>query len=483
MRSILISGIPTAVEGFVPESFSADDSFRLKKLISWEYDSTQKKYLVKRKLPHRVGRVVVKNVVYSVVPDMSALDFTTFFLYSLGVRLDRFAANQSSQIAAAYGNDYPDFRTLAATLLVLTAEEIAGSFLAKGYVRKAERLNTIRGRIDWKELSRPGPRSGIPCTFSEISLDNLLNRVVCAGLRAVQDVPILPMFRRRLSEQVFTWSSIATIKNIKLSELQLAEKSVNKLTEKYRGIIGLCRMVMFGYGPEDFFNTGNSNFQCLEFDLAMIYERFVLRIIEQRIAGSCLSVEAQVRERLGLRNGYGQTYHETRPDFLVKFGGFPVAVMDAKFKPRYVSQEGTFARRNKVSEADVYQLLFYAQRASQLAHGASIPAFIISPRIDKYSVVPAPSLRQINWVHDGKAEVSIDVIDIDFGRTIEAIRCQTGLPRDGLAIACESLLARHSSSGRAFEGAPAVVSRPLELHTPAAPNHSIALATLSHPAH
>lgn len=483
MRSILISGIPTAVEGFVPESFSADDSLRLKKLISWEYDSAQKKYLVQRKLPHRVGRVVVKNIVYSVVPDMSALDFTTFFLYSLGVRLDRFAANHSSQIATAYGNDYPDFRTLAATLLVLTAEEIAGSFLAKGYVRKAERLNTIRGRIDWKERNRPGPRSDIPCIFSEISLDNLLNRIVCAGLRAVKDVPILPIFRRRLNEQVFTWSSIATSKHIRLSDLQLAEKSVNKLTEKYRGIIGLCRMVMFGYGPEDFFNAGNSNFQCLEFDLAMIYERFVLRIIEQRIAGSCLSVEAQVRERLGLRNGYGQTYHETRPDFLVKCDGFPVAVMDAKFKPRYVSQEGTFARRNKVSEADVYQLLFYAQRASQLAHGASIPAFIVSPRIDNYSVVPDKPLRQINWVHDGRTEVSIDVIDIDFGRTIEAIRSQTELPHDGLAIACESLLARHSSTGRAYEGPPTVASKPVEPHTPAAPNHSTGLARLTQPTH
>lgn len=449
MRSILVSGIPTAVDGFTPERLSPDEALRLKRLVSWEYDSAQKKYLLQRKLPHKVGRVVARNVVYSVVPDMSALDFTTFFLYSLGVRLDRFAANQSSQIAAAYGNDHPDFRTLAATLLVLTAEEIAGSFLAKGYVRKAERLNTIRGRIDWRELNRPGPRSDIPCIFSEISLDNLLNRVVCAGLRAVQDVPILPIFRRRLNEQVFTWSSIATTQHIKLSDLQLAEKSVNKLTEKYRGIIGLCRMVMFGYGPDDFFNAGSSNFQCLEFDLAMIYERFVLRLIEQRLDGSRISVEPQVRERLGLRNGYGQTYHETRPDFLLKCDGFPVAVMDAKFKPRYVSQEGTFARSNKVSEADVYQLLFYAQRASQLAHGTPIPAFIVSPRIDKSSVVPDSPQRQINWVHDGKTEVSIDVIDIDFGRTIEAIRSQTELPCDGLAIACESILTRHSLSRRA----------------------------------
>lgn len=481
MRSILITGIPTAVDGFIPESFSPDEALRLKKLISWEYDSVQKSYLLKRKLPHKVGRVVAKNVVYSIVPDMSALDFTTFFLYSLGVRLDRFMANNSSQITAAYGNDHPDFRTLAATLLVLTAEEIAGGFLAKGYVRKAERLNTIRGRIDWRELYRPGPRSDIPCIFSEISLDNLLNRVVCAGLRAVQDVPILPIFRRRLNEQVFTWSSIATSQHIKLSDLQLAEKSVNKLTEKYRGVISLCRMVMFGYGPEDFFNAGSSNFQCLEFDLAMIYERFVLRLIEQRITRSCLSVEPQVRERLGLRNGYGQTYHETRPDFLVKCNGFPVAVMDAKFKPHYVSQEGTFSRRNKVSEADVYQLLFYAQRASQLAHGTSIPAFIVSPRIDKSSIVPESPLRQINWVHDGKAEVSIDVIDIDFGRTIDAIRSQTELPRDGLAIACETLVARYTSSRPASEGSTAVSSKTPEPHTAAVPNHFIASTILSQP--
>lgn len=463
MRSILISGVPTPVEGFSPENFSHDEASRLRRLISWEYDSTQKSYLLQRKFPHKVGRVVAKNVVYSVVPDMSALDFTTFFLYSLGVRLDRFAANHSSQIAAAYGNDHPDFRTLAATLLVLTAEEIAGGFLAKGYVRKTERLTTIRGRIDWRELNRPGPRSDIPCIFSEMSLDNLLNRVVCAGLRASQDVPILPIFRRRLNEQLFTWSAIATSQHIRLSDLQLAEKSINKLTEKYRGIIGLCRMVMFGYGPDDFFNAGTSNFQCLEFDLAMMFERFVLRLLEQRFAGLGLSVEPQVRERLGLRNGYGQTYHETRPDFLVKYDGFPIAVMDAKFKPRYVTQEGSFVRGNKVSEADVYQLLFYAQRTSQLANGASIPAYIVSPRFDKSSVVPEGPLRQINWVHDGRPEVSIEVIDIDFTKTIDAIRSQAELPHDGLAIACDSLIVRHSLSLRASEPATAL---PSETHSP-----------------
>lgn len=445
MRSVFINGNPTYIEGFKPEDFTSEETSRAKRLISWEYDSTQKCYLVHRRFPHKVGRVVAKNIVYSVVPDMSGHDFTVFFLYSLGIRLEKFTANHSSSIAIAYGNSHPDFRTLAATLLVLTAEEIAGNFLAKGYVQKRENLLTIRGRIDWREMNRPKKRVGLPCVFSEISLDNLLNRIVGAGLRAVQDVPIHSIFRRRLSEQIFTWSSIATQQHIKLTDLQLAEKSINRLTESYRSIIGLCRMVMFGYGTDDFFGSGDSDFQCIEFDLARIFERFVLRLIQEHLAGSTISVEAQVRERLGLRNGHGETYHETRPDFLIKHNGLPVAVIDAKFKPRYVSQkEGSFSKSNKVSEADVYQLLFYAQRASQLARGAKIPAFIVSPRIDKSSTLPEQLSRKINWVHDGTIEASIDVIDIDFAATIDAIRSREPVPNDGLAAVCKALVSEHS---------------------------------------
>lgn len=445
MRTIIVGESAVACESFDPEKFSSEEVLRLRRLVVWEYDYSKKTYLLSRRFPHKVGRVVVRNVVYSIVPDMPAQDFTTFFLYSLGVRLDKFITHHSSTVAAAYGNAHPDFRTLAATLLILNAEEIAGSFLAKGYVTKKEQLYTVRGRIDWNQFSRPGKRASVPCIFSEISLDNLLNRVVLAGLRSVQDVAVLPVFRRRLNEQLFTWSSIASTKHVTLSDLQTAEKSLNRLTEKYGSIIGLCRMVMFGYGPDDFFNSGSSDFQCLEFDLAMIFERFVLRLIRQRFDGSLLVVESQVRERHGLRDGYGHTYHETRPDFLVKHNGVPIAVLDAKFKPRYVSQyEEKFSKKHKVSEADVYQLLFYAQRARQLAGGAKVQAFIVSPRIDKNSTLPDYLARRINWVHDGKSEASIDVVDIDIPATVQAIRSQSELPYDGLAIACETLLEEHS---------------------------------------
>lgn len=441
MRSIFIKNNPIYLDDFSPEKFTPEEVSRLKKLVSWDYDNVKKQYQLTRRFPHKVGRVVVKNIVYVVTPDMSSHDFTVFFLYSLGIRLERFTTNFASSLATAYGNSHPDFRTLAATLLVLIAEDIAGSSLAKGYVRKRENLPTVRGRIDWREMNRPGYRVAIPCVFSEMSVDNLLNRVVGAGLRAVQNVPIHPMFQSRLSEQVFTWNSIAAYQHIKLSDLQLAEKSINRLTEKYRSIIGLCRMVMFGYGPDDFFGSGETDFQCLEFDLAMIFERFALRLIQERLTGSTISVEAQVRERDGLRNGNGQTYHETRPDFLIKRHGVPLAVIDAKYKPRYVSQEDSgFKKTNKVSEADVYQLLFYAQRASQLAGGAKVPAFIVCPRIDQSLVLPPQPLRKINWMHDGRTEASIEVIDIDFLATINAIKSGTPMPDDGLATVCKALV-------------------------------------------
>ena len=446
MRTVIIGQDPIPVPNFDPNALSVEECKRLKRLLEWEYNSSEKTYFLTRRYAHKVGRVVLKNLVFSIVPDMAAHDFTIFFLYSLGVRLERFSAHQSSAITAAYGDSHQDFRTLAATLLILTAEDLAAGYLAKGYITKRERINTVRGRIDWNEFSRPGRRTGVPCIFSEISLDNLLNRIIVAGLYAVKDVPVLPAYRRRLNEQLFTWSSIAAFQHIQLSDLQLAEKSLNRLTGKYQSIIGLCRMVMFGYSPNDFFSDGESDFQCIEFDLARIFERFVLRLIQQHLEGTPLSVESQVRERDGLRDGYGNTYHETRPDFVITFDSVPIAVLDAKFKPRYVSQkDNRFLTKNKVSEADVYQLLFYAQRASQLAGGSKVPAFIVSPYVDSKATVPNSFVRKINWVHDGKLDVTIDVVDINMPATIAAIKCQGNLPEDGLASVCHALLQQHSA--------------------------------------
>ena len=440
MRTIIIQGKGVPVDFFDPALLSNEEQIRLLRLVSWKYDGDQFCYVLFRRAPHKVGRVRIRNVVFSVVPDMAASDFTSFFLYSLGVRIERFSNSQSSEIALAFGNKHADFEVLAATLLINTCEDLARNYLAKSYVTKKERVNTIRGRIDWSKYLSPQNKIGVPCIFSEISLDNVINQVVLAGLCAAQRIELNAQVKRRLNELVFIWSSITTRQHVNIEMLQLAEKSLNRLTERYRTALGLCRMIMFGYGPDDFFQGRSTDFQCIEFDLSVIFERFVLRLIKQRLSNTGLSVQYQITERNVLRNGVGQTYHATRPDFFILNSGVPVAILDAKYKPRYVSHgaEG-FGPKNKVVEADVYQMLFYAQRARQLASGKDVQAFIVAPLVDPELEIPSAFQRQIHWVHQGESEVTINVVEVDLLATIGAIREFTPFPEDGLAKACAAI--------------------------------------------
>lgn len=425
------------VNWFDPAALTAEQASRLKRLVKWDYDSRIGSYVLSRRAPHKVGVFRVRDITFSVVPDMSARDFTSFFLYSIGGNIERFANNETGKIDLVFGNARDDFEVLVATLLIIRCEELARSFLAKGYRVKKERLTAIRGRIDWLETFSPVRKQGVPCIYSELSVDNPLNRAIRAGLHAAQRVSLSSDLQRRLNELLFTWSLIAAREHINVSGLDTAEKTISRLTEPYRIPIALCRMLMFGYGPENVFMGQATDFQCLEFDLAAMFERFVLRLLTARLRGSGLSVRYQQPERKGLTSGSGKTYRSTRPDFFLMDQGLPIAVLDAKYKPRYVTlEDGEFRDRNKVSEDDLYQILFYAQRAGQLGHGSPVPAFIVAPKLDRSSLLPEEALRRIVWSHQGETTVEIKVVEVDMVATLEALRASQPLPSDGLATLC-----------------------------------------------
>jgi len=221
----------------------------------------------------------------------------------------------------------------------------------------------------------------------------------------------------------------------------MADRSINRLTEGYKLVMGLCRMIMFGYAPENLLGGNGADLQCLEFDLAIIFERFILRLLKERLNGSLVSVEYQNYQRDALVNGAGQSYQSTRPDFLLTISGLPITVLDAKFKPRYVSLEmgKKFSKDNKISEDDMYQMLFYVQRARHAAGSMEPQGVIVAPRLDNATAIPAKLDRTIQWLHPGDASVCIKVLYVDLLRTVQAICNDAPFPNDDLSLLCDDL--------------------------------------------
>jgi hypothetical protein len=73
-----------------------------------------------------------------------------------------------------------------------------------------------------------------------------------------------------------------------------------------------------------------------------------------------------------------------QPDLIVYRDGLPIAVIDAKFKPRYGDGDGAepVPMRNRVESADLYQVFFYEARLRRAFDlQAPIPALILAPQI------------------------------------------------------------------------------------------------------
>ncbi|WP_250489887.1 McrC family protein [Caballeronia sp. INML2] len=459
MKTVIIDGEGRAIPEFDPTTLSEKDDARLRRLIEWRFKPNLACYWVKRRVPHKVGRVRVGNTVYSVVPDMSARDFTVFFLFSLGISLKKFAHQSSSPVSLALGDAHVDFDVLVATLMAVATEDLAQGYLARHYETKREVVPGIRGSIDWPRFFTQPFSGGAPCVFAELSLDNRLNRVVLAGLEASQKLNIDISLRQRLSKLEFVWSSICRKQFVRLQDLELAGKSINRLTEGYRLVLGLCRMIMFGYVPEDLLGGRSADLQCLEFDMSVIFERFSLRLLTESLSDLSIGVEYQYTARDALLDGTGRTYQVIRPDFFLMDKSMPIAVVDAKFKPRYVSVEphSRFSGDNKLAESDIYQTLFYVQRARQIAAGAHVDAIILAPKIDALATLPSELDRTVRWVHPSSPEITIKVLHVDLTATLAAIHADGPMPADGIAFIKEMIRARRQmySKTQASHGATA----------------------------
>lgn len=452
-NSIRIDGVGSPLRWFDPTSLTDAERAQLRRLIDWKYSGADGCYWVKRKAPHKIGRVICGRRVLSVVPDMSTQDFTTLFLYSLGADVTRFVDRKSSSIALSTEDKEFDYSHLLAALMATACEGILATYVAKSYERRTERLTTLRGRVDWLRSAGAPKHLGLSCEYHEITTQSLLNQVVLQGLGAALSLAAPPSITRRLSKLEFVWQSLGTRRHVTIQDINSCERSLNRLTEGYRTALALCRMLIFGVSPGDFFRGGRGELQTLEFDLSGIFERFAREVMKARLYSSPLYVRFQSEDGFQILDDSGALYQKARPDFSIEFQDHTLAVLDAKFKPRYVTLEGqaSFTSKNRLSPSDVYQMLFYVDRAR--ARGA-VQGYVICPLLDNTARRPTKVESTIVWRRGESDEIVIQVVDVNIPETLHALRTRSDLPRDGLAVLCDELLASCVSSGRLLSPSP-----------------------------
>jgi 5-methylcytosine-specific restriction endonuclease McrBC regulatory subunit McrC len=242
-----------------------------------------------------------------------------------------------------------------------------------------------------------------------LTCDNLDNRLVRATLEQAPMMEVTASTRRSLMEHRQLWSALAGLVPAGAQQFALARRRYTRLSEHYRLAHALGELIFLGRRPGAPFDAGAVTTGGLTLDMADLFERFVQRLLSEGLAAEGLRVRTQGADHGAILDRDGFVYRRVRPDLVVYRRNVPVAVVDAKYKDYWRASTGSQYPCDKVSNEDLYQLFFYAQRL-QLRHAlpAPPPAVIVAPlpaADERDAPMVGPRHTHLQW-RAGAAEAS-----------------------------------------------------------------------------
>lgn len=364
------------------------------------------------------GLIHVGSTAFYIAPPVPLVTFLGMVLLAEG--LDQITDDE--RVAAIESHIRPPtIMQILAALLVLETERLAAGHIAQGYIQRRDRLSVIRGRPVFSP-ERPRPPDGhIRCDYWIQSTDIPANQVLVAGLTAASQWLVEGSWARRCRTQRFVWSGLAEFKYPTPALVSTAHRSLNRLTSHYGSALRLAEALFLGWDPLAVLVTREEALPAPVFDMASLFERLVERLTGILAATHGLQVEPQITHGGAIRDARGDVYRRIRPDLLVNRSGRPVAVLDAKFKPRYAAGGPSIGTRNRVTREDLFQLFFYAERLKPSDAQEPLPAIIAAPLLPG-QVPPSLDRRRIRWSESGRrAQIQLQVIPLDVVEATTAV--------------------------------------------------------------
>jgi 5-methylcytosine-specific restriction enzyme subunit McrC len=297
-------------------------------------------------------------------------------LTNLGHLLDPASAVPlgNDQAAAVPGAEVLDF--LAGRLAQLLAERSAAG-LHRAYAERDEQAPFLQGRLDLPaQLRDPaGRRDRFHCRYEDFTADVPCNQAPRATAELVLRSPLLgEAVRAGLRRALETFAGLSSVP---LGPELFLAAGPDRLTEAYRPLLDLCRLLADSLGGGD--RAGPTPCPAFLLDMERVFERYVTAGVVGAFpaGGRC---EAAVQPlHVANQPVPGQPDLHLRPDITLDRDGRPAVVVDAKWK--------RLAGTPLVTE-DVYQVLAYST-----ALGAPLAVLVYPGRRDRawvYRLARAP---------------------------------------------------------------------------------------------
>jgi 5-methylcytosine-specific restriction enzyme subunit McrC len=226
--------------------------------------------------------------------------------------------------------------------------------LPRRYVTQSEDLPGLRGRLDAQRqftVLAASPQK-LACRYDELSPDIPLNQIVGAAVRRLRAIARSSGNQRRLAELSLAYSDVTAIPT---SALPWDLVFLDRTSAAWAAVLSLARLLL-----GDRYQTtslGEADGFSLLFEMNTLFEEYIGRTLRKALAGSGLEVQLQGPRSYALQSADGNHF-ATRPDIVISRGGERLLIIDTKWK----RLKGAINdRKQGVSQADVYQMMAYAQ--------------------------------------------------------------------------------------------------------------------------
>lgn len=302
-----------------------------------------------------VGVIRFSQVDIHVIPKLvgGQLGVLRMLQYAAGIELIRHLPSERA-LAAVKTN----LLDLTALFLTEATKTLIRDGLLRDYRPVDDSLTALRGRLNIRDqyLRRFGQLHQLECHFDEYDGDVPDNQVVAAALqvacRRVHDPDVRAAALRQAA-------IIGEVCEPPTRDADWYEKMIvyGRRNARYRSAHELSKLILRGFAFEDLYDTSAGHVSAFMFDMNLVFERFVTRLIQDALDGTDLRALAQLRLRAVIRNDEtGRTYSTVKPDLVIEETTTGHAVpLDIKYK--------LYADK-KLSTSDIYQLFLYAY-----AHG------------------------------------------------------------------------------------------------------------------
>ena len=226
--------------------------------------------------------------------------------------------------------------------------------MPRQYIELEDDLPGLRGRVDvTRQFSTlaVSPQK-LACQFDAFSPDIALNQVMRAAIGKLSRLAQAPDNQRALRELRFAYADISEVSP---AALRWDGIVLDRTSTRWRELLSLARLFLGGRHQQT--SGGPIDGHALLFEMNVLFEEYVARLLARALASTDLNVSAQ--------GGHGDCLFEgekgrfrTRPDLIIRRGSRIVIIIDTKWKritPRIDDP------KRGVSRADVYQLMAYGR--------------------------------------------------------------------------------------------------------------------------